>query len=349
MDPGVLNDPFYPVVVYNYSEIVLRVNRVKPEHYRPDLPCLQGYAYGQEKESYLQVPGEELLNEVVQTKCERDEPKEMKIPLKAYLTKESGVGQLIITIQPTQKAWKECQPNQWEQKPLVSAWLQCTRLAVDVFVSSGNYIYILLMSGRCGRVSVSFWIYFTVTFSFTLGTDIRLTAWVTELMTGVPVGQAAVSVLNKKSETSRQGLCTIGKSKSDNTKEEAIESTRNEILVVEKHDDLCMLTDIYSYVSNPNVYIWHVFNDRGLYRPKEEVHIKGYVRLLEVKGDAKLPTYGRGVLEYTVCDPRGEQLRQSKVELNNYGAFDIQFTLPDNANLGKNKPPCIFHIPHPSY
>jgi alpha-2-macroglobulin len=164
----------------------------------------------------------------------------------------------------------------------------------------------------------------------------RLTAWVTELMTGVPVNQATVSILNKKSETNLQGLCTIHKFKSENNGKEIMENTQNELLIAEKDDDLCMLTDIYSYSSNPNVYVWHVFNDRGLYRPNEQVHIKGYVRLLEVKGDAKLPSYGQGVLQYTVCDPRGEQLQQSNIDLNHYGAFDIQFTLPDNINLGRN-------------
>ena len=99
---------------------------------------------------------------------------------------------------------------------------------------------------------------------------------------------------------------------------------------------------MYSHASHPNVYVWHVFNDRGLYKPKEDVHIKGYVRLLEVKEDAKLPTYGKGVIDYIVCDPRGQELQQSKVELNNYGAFDIKFTLPDNVNLGKNE--CLLPV-----
>ena len=167
-----------------------------------------------------------------------------------------------------------------------------------------------------------------------LGVDIRLTAWVTELMTGVPVGQASVSAWNGKNETSHLGLCTIGKHGGDNNAAN-VYNTQNTILIVEKDDDQCMLTDIYSYASNPNAYVWHVFNDRGLYKPKEDVHVKGYVRLLEIKGDAKLPTYGKGVMHYAVCDPRGQELQQSKVELNEYGAFDIKFTLPDNVNLGK--------------
>ena len=182
---------------------------------------------------------------------------------------------------------------------------------------------------------------------FIIGTGVRLTAWVTELMTGVPVNQATVSVLKKKNETNHQGLCTIAKYKSENDKGGEGENTRNQILIVQKDDDLCMLTGIYSYASNHNVYVWHVFNDRGLYKPKEDVHIKGYVRSLEVKGDAKLPTYAQGVMDYTVYDPRGQQLQQSKVELNNYGAFDIKFTLPDNVNLGKVV--CLYLFLFPSF
>ncbi|UJR17435.1 hypothetical protein I4U23_004330 [Adineta vaga] len=297
MDPGVLDDPFYPFMLYNYSEIILRINRVKPEHYQPNLPCFQPYSYVHGKtETNRQLPGEELLNETVQTNCERDEPKEMKIPLKSYLTKDSGVGQLIIHIEPTEKSWTECQHNEWEQKPVICAWLQCTRLTADVFLSPANN-----------------------------GSNTRLTTWVTELMTGIPVQQATVSVSNTKNETDHQGLCTIAKENCGN----------NEILIVQKGDDLCMLPDISSYSLNTNTYVWHVFNDRGLYKPKEEVHIKGYVRSLEVKGDAKLPTYAQGVIDYVVRDPRGQELLQSKVELNNYGAFDMKFTLPDNVNLGE--------------
>jgi hypothetical protein len=147
MDPGVLNDPFYPFMVYNYSEIILRINRVKPEHYHSSLPCFQQYSYGNEGEkSVIELPGEELLNEVVQTNCERDEPKEIKVPLKSYLTKNSGVGQLIVFIEPTLKAWYKCQHNHWERKHIVSAWLQCTKLAVDLFVSSGNYTLLCRVS-----------------------------------------------------------------------------------------------------------------------------------------------------------------------------------------------------------
>lgn len=161
-----------------------------------------------------------------------------------------------------------------------------------------------------------------------------LTTWVTELMTGASVHQATVSIWNKKNETNQQGLCTIEDDTIDNfVRDEEYE--KNKILVVKKDKDVCILADVHTYVSNFDSYTWHVFNDRGLYKPKEEVHVKGYVRLLKIVDEGKLPTYAEGVINYTVCDPRGQELQQSAVVLNNYGAFDIKFTLPDNINLGK--------------
>ncbi len=141
MDPGLLDELFYQFMVYNYSELTLRINRVKPEHYHKSLPCFTPYSYKYEgREWYNKLPGEELLNEVIQTNCGRDEPKEIRIPLKAYLTKHSGVGQLLLLIEPTKKAWDQCQSSNWEHRQIISVWLQCTRLAVDIFLSSGNCI-----------------------------------------------------------------------------------------------------------------------------------------------------------------------------------------------------------------
>ena len=151
-------------------------------------------------------------------------------------------------------------------------------------------------------------------------------------MTGIPVDQATVSIMDKQNQTNHHGICTIEQYKVDGNNESY---TRDDVLVVAKAHDQCLVTDIYSYASSPNLYVWHVFNDRGLYKPNEAVHVKGYVRLLEVKGDAKVPVYAQGTINYTVHDPRGEQLQQSTVQLNSYGAFDVQFTLPDNVNLGR--------------
>ncbi|CAF2115781.1 unnamed protein product [Rotaria magnacalcarata] len=316
MDPGLLDEPYYSFIVCNYSELIIRINRVKPEHYQPDvLRCNVRFGDDDDAEEEDQqeaiedshnIPGEELLNEIIQTNCQWNEPKEIRIPLKAYVTKSSGVGQLFIFITITKKAYKECEHRYWGDKRAILVWLQCTRLAVDTFVSSNK--------------------------------DGTLTTLVTNLMTGAPIYQVIVSILNQKQVTNQQGLCTIGRYKPDvkrTGEDQEEEDTETELLVVEKGDDLYMEVDIYPSRSTDDVYVWHVFNDRGLYRPKEHVHIKGYVRLLKIEGEAKLPKYAQGIIDYIISDPQGEQLQESKVKLNRYGAFDIKFTLPDNVNLGE--------------
>ena len=164
-----------------------------------------------------------------------------------------------------------------------------------------------------------------------------MTVWVTELMTGAPVNEATVLTSNKKSKTNQQGLSTIEKYTKQDDESNQVQNRNKEILIVEKDDDLCMLVNIYTYASSYNTYVWHVFNDRGLYKPKEDVHIKGYVRLLDTRGEARLPIYVQGTIDYTIHDSRRQQLQQSKLQLNNYGAFNIQFTLPDNVNLGNQR------------
>ena len=144
MDPGLLYEPFYSFFVYNYSELILRINQVKPEHYQSKLlnfgPSF--FDKDEEQEWYNKLPGEELLNEIIQTNCQRDQLKEIRIPLKAYFTKSSGVGQLFIYIEPTEETFNQFQHIYWADRSKISVWLQCTRLAVDVFASSSNFILI---------------------------------------------------------------------------------------------------------------------------------------------------------------------------------------------------------------
>lgn len=166
-----------------------------------------------------------------------------------------------------------------------------------------------------------------------------MTAWVTDLMNGTPINEATVSISDKKEVTNQEGLCTIEKCKLTNVKrvreEEDENDGENEILVVEKGDDLCLVEDVHDSEAIDDFYVWHVFDDRGLYRPKEDVHIKGYVRLLKFDNEVRKPTYAQGVIDYIIYDFRKQKLEQSLTKLNDFGTFDIKFTLPDNINLGK--------------
>jgi len=88
---------------------------------------------------------------------------------------------------------------------------------------------------------------------------------------------------------------------------------------------------------HPNDYLrWYVFDDRQMYRPGEEVHLKGWVRLVGGKqnGDVGLPGEALEAVYYTIWGAQGNELGNGRADVNALGGFDFAFTLPENANLG---------------
>ncbi len=81
--------------------------------------------------------------------------------------------------------------------------------------------------------------------------------------------------------------------------------------------------------------IWYTADDRGIYRPGETLHLKGWVRNLDLSGDGDLEFLPRGELvTYTVSGPFGNDLGKGEVRLDDHGGFDLTVELPEGANLG---------------
>ncbi|MFN2148516.1 MAG: alpha-2-macroglobulin family protein, partial [Anaerolineales bacterium] len=81
---------------------------------------------------------------------------------------------------------------------------------------------------------------------------------------------------------------------------------------------------------------WFVFDDRGMYRPGEEVHIKGWLRRIGAGQQGDVGPVGNTVTDvsYSIIGPQGNELGNGQAEVNALGGFDTVFTLPENANLG---------------
>lgn len=68
--------------------------------------------------------------------------------------------------------------------------------------------------------------------------------------------------------------------------------------------------------------------DRDLYRPGETVHLRGVLRYVDAAGRASLPRTRESV-SLSVKKPNGETLLSRRMSLDEYGAFDRDFTLPE--------------------
>ncbi len=81
---------------------------------------------------------------------------------------------------------------------------------------------------------------------------------------------------------------------------------------------------------------WHVFTDRHLYQPGEEMRVKGWVRKVEFApmGDVTWTQPRRAEINYRIYDGQRVELAQGSTKLDEYGALDLRFVLPPNVNSG---------------
>ncbi|HBB94577.1 MAG TPA: hypothetical protein DC054_04240 [Blastocatellia bacterium] len=81
---------------------------------------------------------------------------------------------------------------------------------------------------------------------------------------------------------------------------------------------------------------WYVFDDRKLYRPGEEIHVKGWIRRLgKGKGGDVGPLDGAiKRISYVVKDSQNNDVGKGEVTPNAFGGFDFAYKLPPNMNLG---------------
>lgn len=74
-----------------------------------------------------------------------------------------------------------------------------------------------------------------------------------------------------------------------------------------------------------------VYSERGLYRPGEQVHLKGSLRDRE-KGEWSLPQLSE--ISFEVKDSRDQKIRDGKIALSEFGTFHHTVQLDENAPTG---------------
>ena len=81
---------------------------------------------------------------------------------------------------------------------------------------------------------------------------------------------------------------------------------------------------------------WYIFDDRGMYRPGEEVHIKGWLRRIGAGPGGDVGLVGNDVTgaTYQVTESQGNAIGNGQVKVNALGGFDFAFKIPDTVNLG---------------
>ncbi len=174
----------------------------------------------------------------------------------------------------------------------------------------------------------------------------QLLVWVTDLADGTPQPDVEVSLQGADTadglaaRTDAGGLARLPLSG---------ETPSVQWLVARRGDDVALLPENRWIVSHRTPSQWvardhgvtplfYVFDDRGLYKPGEEVRVKGWVRQVSWKKGGQttsLPNVSGRFVGWRLRDARWVERAQGTAQLDAFGGFDLSCVLPDDLNLGQ--------------
>lgn len=291
--------PTFSVYTVNYDQLRVRAYAVGPEEWILYQQYQRDYAY---QENPPEPPGQKVLEESIEVKSVADQLVETAIDLSKAL--QGKTGHLIVVVDIPKgllsKLMEKLPFGSRQPNPQAMAWVQVTQIGLDAFVDHSEMV-----------------------------------AWATALKDGAPLAGVELSLLNTKTQaaTDDAGIARFD-----------LPSQTAPLLIGKQGDDLAILPQNNYFWSEggwmrtdmPDELRWYVFDDRQMYRPGEEVHVKGWLRRIGAKQDGDVGLLGDTAvsLQYQITDPQGNQIGDGVVDVNDLGGFDFAFTLPENANLG---------------
>jgi uncharacterized protein YfaS (alpha-2-macroglobulin family) len=235
------------------------------------------------------LPGWEVLSDATLT-IDGDQNRMLDTPIDLGGVLDGTFGHVIVLVEPIPTP-SPSSDEYWSNRPTIT-WAQSTNLGVDAFSDNRN-----------------------------------ATTWVTDLRTGAPVPDVALSLTGGASGTTdADGLATLTLPASSGIEES--------VLVATAGDDSAVLP-IQAFASQQfDEARWFVFDDRQVYRPGETMRVKGWVRRLTLSTDAELEAIGDGAVKYVVYDSFGNEVLTGSTPLAGLGGFDLDLDVPAAAALG---------------
>ena len=362
LDPN--SKPAYSIYTTNQKSVSVKIYQVQPTDWARFQEYVRRINYDDSAKK-PQIPGKLIADKTVNVAAKADELTETRIDLSEYLN--GGFGNLILDIEPTIK--------QKYDRERIFKWIEATNIGLDAFVDNEELVGLAtdLKTGKpLSGVSLSIAPNGIQDSGFRIQdskseSDSTILNSKSEILNSQSWLDWAYSwfapteKVHGPSATDESGAETvvenIEKAQTNQTTANGIlrlglpdgaAKTQN-ILIARRGKDIAFLPENSEYYwqeagnwykkSTPDSLRWSVFNDRNLYRPKEEVSIKGYVRVYEGGKLGDVQTLGDKAsgITYTVYDSRGNQIGKGAANLNSFGAFDFKFKLPDNANLGYSR------------
>ena len=299
LDPA--GGPHYSVYSVNHPSLKVSLYAVAPEDYgayAAHMRSVNGY-YDEKRQKPAGPPGRLVSTKTIAVKAQPDEMTETRLDLSAAL--KGGRGSVFVVVEP---AARQAAAARGRDREVLRAWVQVTGIGLDAFADRQE-----------------------------------LLGWATSLADGRPLEGVEVTLLpsGQRAATGRDGHARLA------LPAKAAGSVG--LLLARRGDDVAFLPEWSDWWNNTSGWVrreageslrWYVFDDRKMYRPGEEVSVKGWLRRVgEGKaGDVGALAGAAASVAYVLRDSRGNEVLKGSARVNALGGFDTKLRLPGTMNLG---------------
>ena len=343
----------YSIYSTNFSSARVRLYSVEPKDWHQYQQYYRHLNYDDGKRPAM--PGRLVSEKVVRIASTPDELVETRLDISSAL--RDGFGSLILDVEPIENSSNvvTVRGQQWR----VLTWLQATQIGLDAFVDNTELVAFAteLQTGKpIGGVELSIYPNAAIVggqMSVVGSEDQGIVGRVWEWITGGPNAEEIESFGADGTEIDSEA---VAEAQTNLTPSNGIlrltlpdSQSGPNILIARRGKDIAFLPENSDYYwqdtgswhkkPDPDSLRWFVFDDRNMYRPKEEVSLKGYIRKITggKLGDVEGLGDSASGVTWSVKDARNNEIASGTGNLNAFGAFAFKFKLPDNANLGYSR------------
>lgn len=338
--------PSFSIYSTNHRSVKVKLYKVEPTDWYPYREHIRRMNYDDGRRPA--IPGRVVFDREVPIENRPDEMVETRIDISKAL--DGGFGSVIIDVEPIVKR------DKYDRTRIIS-WLQATQIGLDAFVDREELVGFAtdLATGKpLSGVELS--IYpngpgqvISQNTADAPGILESARDWVGSWFSDEeergfrasgPNGESAevdTSEPVQSNLTPTSGLLRLGLP--------AEGSGGPSMLIAKRGRDIAFLPENSEYYWQDSgswykrdagrTLRWFVFDDRKMYKPNEEVSLKGWIRSIDLDklGDIE-PLGAGGRLQYRISDSRGNEIGAGETTLNPFGGFDLKAKLADNVNLG---------------
>ncbi|MCA1619216.1 MAG: hypothetical protein LC795_07875 [Acidobacteria bacterium] len=300
LDPA--GGPHLSVYSVNHSALKVSLYAVEPKDYEAyvaHMRTISGY-YDEKRQAPAGPPGTLVSSKTVAVKGQADEMTETRLDLSDAL--KGGRGNVFAVVEPA--ARPVATKTRGAEREVLRTWVQLTGIGLDAFVDREE-----------------------------------LVGWATALADGRPLEGVELTLLpsGQRAASGPDGLARLALP--------AKAGALTGMLLARRGDETAFLPELSDWWYGSSSWArreesdalrWYVFDDRKMYRPGEEVSLKGWLRRVGSgkRGDVGPLAGGAASVTYTLRDSRGNEVLKGAAPLNALGGFDTKLKLPPTMNLG---------------